>query len=332
MSWLAPCSTSLKGHSEYTKGMPTSQDLIQKLFEEYISECQYSRSLRLQTIIGYRAVFSHFSTMMPEVIDPQHLTVEVLNEFFKRIKTRKRIVGKNTIKIGLEDSTVKTYSLKLNAFFVWLVRKKVLSENPLDHIKVRFPEYKDKRALETEEVNMIFAAIALHAPNTLILRRDTAMVALLFFCGLRLGEFISLQVTDIDTGNQVLMIRSKTSKSRRTRYVPLHPTALFHIREYIKERNKGGYKTAQLFVSSVEDKGLSRDGLRQWVKKLSKQSGVKFHLHRFRHSFACNLAKSNVNLIKIQRLMGHADPRMTATYLRSISTEDCRDDINKLSI
>lgn len=312
--------------------MPIPITPLQKLFDDYINECQYSRCLRPQTIIGYTAVFSHFSAIMPEVADSRDLTDTMLNEFFKRIKTRKRVIGKNTLKVGLEDSTVKTYSLKLNAFFVWLVQRKLLAENPLDHIKVRHPEYKDKRALEADEVNKIFASITLHSQNTLILRRDTAMVALLFFCGLRLGEFISLQVSDIEFENRLLMVRCKTSKSRRTRYVPIHPTALFHIQEYIKERNRKGYKTPQLFVSSVEDKGLSRDGLRQWVKRLSKQSGIKFHLHRFRHSFACNLAKKNVNLVKIQRLMGHADPRMTATYLRSITIEDCRDDINKLSI
>ena len=305
---------------------------LKQLFEEYINECQYSRGLRPQTITGYKATFNHFFAMMPEVTVLQSLTVEMLNEFFKRIKTRERIVGKNTIRIGLEDSTVKTYGTKLNAFFVWLIQRKLMTENPLASIKLRHPEYKDKRALEIEEVHRIFTAVTLHSKTSLILKRDTAMVALLFFCGLRLGEFISLHVTDVDLEKQLLTVRAKTSKSKKTRYVPIHPTAMLHLQEYIKERNKKGFKTELLFVASNNDRGLSRHGLKHWVKRLSKLSGIKFHLHRFRHAFACNLAKNNANIIKIQKLMGHADPRMTSTYLRSITIEDCRNDINRLSI
>jgi len=309
--------------------MPKS---LQQLFEEYINECQYSRGLRLKTITGYKAVFSHFSTMMPEVTTPQFLTVEMLNEFFKRIRTRQRIVGRDTVKIGLEDSTIKTYGNKLNAFFGWLIQRRLITVNPLDSIKLRHPEYKDKRALEPEEIQKIFAAVALHSQNPLMLRRNTAMVALLFFCGLRLSEFISLKVTDVDMEKQMLTVRAETSKSKKTRYVPMHPTLMLHLKEYIQERNRKGCRTEYLIVSTVLDKGLSSHGLKHWVHTLSQLSGIKFHLHRFRHSFACTLARNNSSVVKIQRLMGHADPRMTATYLRSITVEDCRDDINKMSI
>jgi site-specific recombinase XerD len=104
------------------------------------------------------------------------------------------------------------------------------------------------------------------------------------------------------------------------------------LQEYVKERNKLGYKTEYLIVSSNEDKGLSPHGLKHWTKKLIKLSGVKFHLHRFRHTFACNLAKQNISILKIRDLMGHKNIKMTETYLRSLTMEDTREDINKLSI
>lgn len=305
---------------------------LQELFNEYINECEYSKGLRPATIRGYKIVFDHFSTMMPEVTITESLTREMLNEFFKRISTRERIVGRDTKKIGLEDSTVKTYGTKLSTFFTWLIQQKIITENPLEYIKLRHPQYKDKRALEDEEVRKIYAAIVLHPKDPLMLKRDTAMVSVLLFCGLRLGEFISLQVIDVDVEKTLLTVRSETSKSKRTRYVPIHPTALLHLKEYIKERNINGYRTADLFVSYNEDKGLSRAGLKHWVQRLITLSGVKFHLHRFRHCFATNLAKKNVHLVKISKLMGHTDIRMTMVYLRSIDTEDMQADINKLSI
>ena len=305
---------------------------LQQLFTEYISECQHSKKLRPETIKSYKIVFDHFSTMMPEVTIPESLTREMLNEFFKRISTRERMVGRDTVKIGLEDSTIKTYGTKLSTFFTWLIQQRIIAENPLQYIKLRHPQYNDKRALEDEEVRKIYAAIVLHSKDALMLKRDTAMVSVLFFCGLRLGEFISLQVMDVNFEDTQLTVRSETSKSKRTRYVPLNPIVLFHLREYIKERNINGYRTSDLFVSCNEDKGLSRAGLKHWVKRLIKLSGVKFHLHRFRHCFATNLARHNIHLVKISKLMGHTDIRMTMAYLRSIDAGDLQEDINKLSI
>lgn len=314
--------------------MPTARATrnLAEYFTEYISECTYSKKLRPETIKSYKIVFDHFSTMMPEVTIPESLTREMLNEFFKRISTRERIVGRDTIKTGLQDSTVKTYGTKLSTFFTWLIQQKTITENPLEHITLRHPQYKDKRALEDEEVRKIYSAIVLHSKDALMLKRDTAMVSVLFFCGLRLGEFISLQVTDVDFEKRLLTVRSETSKSKRTRYVPIHLTALLHLREYLKERNINRYTTASLFVSYNEDNGLSRAGLKHWVKRLIKLSGVKFHLHRFRHCFATNLARNDIHLVKISKLMGHTDIRMTMAYLRSIDTEDMEADINKLSI
>ena len=305
---------------------------LQQLFVEYISECQHSKKLRPETIKSYKIVFDHFSTMMPEVTTPESLTREMLNEFFKRISTRERIVGRDTVKTGLEDSTIKTYGTKLSTFFTWLIQQRIITENPLQYIKLRHPQYNDKRALEDEEVRKIYSAIVLHSQNSLMLKRDTAMVSLLFFCGLRLGEFISLQVMDVDMAKRMLTVKSETSKSKRTRYIPIHPTALLHLREYLKERNIHGYRTADLIISTLEDKGLSRAGLKHWVQRLIKLSGVKFHLHRFRHCFATNLARNDVQTVKISKLMGHTDIRMTMAYLRSIDAGDLQDDINKLSI
>lgn len=308
------------------------KDLSEK-FNEFISECTYSRRLRPETIKSYVTVFNHFCSTMPEIDSVDLLTTPILHEFFKRIQTRKRLVGKDTYKVGLQDSTLKTYGHKLNAFFMWLIQRKLILENPLEHIKLRNPDYVDQRALKNDDVQRFYSAVILNSGgNSLIERRDTVMLSILFFCGLRKGEFIALKVTDIDFRKRLLTVRAETSKSKRIRFIPIHPTLFYHLEEYIKERNKYGYKTQYLIVSNNQDKGLSVFGLKHWTESLIKKSGVKFHLHRFRHSFACNLAKNGVHIVKIQKLMGHADIKMTQTYLRSISFEDTREDINSLSM
>lgn len=305
---------------------------LQQSFDEFIKECQFSSRLRSETVRGYAAVFKLFTAVMPEINDFQHLTTEMLTEFFKRLQTRERIAGKDTIKVGIKNSTVKTYWSKLNSFFAWLHKKSSILENPLKNIRVPEVEYEDERALDDDSIRKLYSAVTLHSQNALILRRDTAMISLLLFCGLRLGEFIALEARDIDFEKQLLTVRGQTSKSKRTRYIPIHPTLLLHLKDYISERNRHRYITQFLIVSLSHDQGLSRHGLKHWVNSLNKKSGVKFHLHRFRHSFACNLARKDVNAVKIQKLLGHNSLNMTMTYLRSIATEDLRNEINRLSI
>jgi site-specific recombinase XerD len=305
---------------------------LQQLFDKFIKECQYSSRLRTETIKGYTNVFQLFISNMPEITDVKYVNAEMVTTFFMRLQTRERIVGKTLARTGVKNSTIQTYWNKLNPFFEWLIKKESIQNNPLKSIKPPEPIYEDSRALKDEDVHKLYSATTLYSQTLLIQRRDTLMISLLLFCGLRLGEFISLEVRDIDFEKQLLTVRGENSKSKKTRYIPIHPTLMLHLRDYIVERNKRRYTTQYLIVSSSSDRGLSRHGLKHWVKSLIKKSGVKFHLHRFRHSFACNLAKKDVNAIKIQRLLGHSSLIMTMTYLRSINSEDLKNEINRLSI
>ena len=304
-----------------------------EVFKNYTDECEYVSKLRPETIRGYKNVFRLFLKIMPEVTSIELLTPGMLNEFFKRINTRPRIVGSGEIRTGVKPSTIKTHYNKLNAFFEWLLRKKHIEENPLKDIKRPKVDYEDFRRVEDADLRKIYTAIALDSNcNAFIQRRDTAMVSILLFTGVRLGEFISLRVTDIDLGKREIIVRGETSKSKKTRTLKIHPTLAMHFGDYFRERKIRQLKTEHLLVSSREDKGLTRDGLKNWVKGIIKKSGVKFHLHQLRHTFACKLAEQDVNLSKIQKMMGHVDVRMTTKYTRSLRTEDMEDDIGKISI
>ncbi|MCC6816188.1 MAG: site-specific integrase [Saprospiraceae bacterium] len=306
------------------------QSKLGKLFDEFINECQFATCLRPETIRGYIAVFNLFSKLMPEIISTDELTTEMLNTFFKRIKTRSRIVGRNTVKIGVKSSTIKTQYSKLTVFFDWLCKKAYLVKNPLKDIKAPQVNYDDFRRLEDEDINKIYSAIVRCSTNSMLLRRDTVMVSLLLFCGLRKGEFISIQVKDIDIDKKEIIVRGETSKSKRKRVLKIHPTLLMHLKDYFKERRN--FKTEYLIVSNRGDSGLTREGLKHWVKSISDKSGVKFHLHEFRHTFACKLAEADVNIFKIQKMMGHQNITMTMKYSRSLQTDDMEQDISKIYI
>lgn len=306
---------------------------LQKLFDEYIYECRVVTNLRPETIRGYKETFRNFAVLMPEVRTPESLTPDLILEFFKRLKERKRLVGRaKVVHVGVKDSTARTYWSKLNSFFEHLYKKDLLVINPFSKLKAPQPIYNDKRALPGNEFHRLVTAVTLHSKNSLLMKRDLVMLYLLIFCGLRRGELIGIQVRDIDISKRILRVRGESSKSKRDRLLPLNNALALHLEDYFNERSKLGKKTEYLLVSANGDRRLTLHGLKHWVKRLGELSGVKFHLHRMRHTFACNLARNGTGVYILQSLMGHTDLRMTQQYLRSLTVEDLRADVDRLTI
>ncbi|WP_430408796.1 tyrosine-type recombinase/integrase [Kordia sp.] len=316
--------------------MPNSQNPselteLKPLFKEYLSACRYTKQLSSKTIKSYGEVFSTFQKIMPEIKELSDLHPQTLQEFFKRISIRKRKVGKKFVQ-GIKPSTIKTYYNKLVAFIRWLEHYHYLKEEISPKIiKPPIPKYEDERALTDEEVTKIISSITLYSrENDFIYARDLVIVSLLLYTGIRRGELLALRVSDIDFQTNTLFINADTSKSKKNRYIPIHYSLSFQLKAYLKEREIRKTKCERLIISSQFDKPYTEYGLRSWVKKYVKLSGVKFHLHRFRHTFACKLAKQNADIISIMNVMGHTTTRMTEQYLRSIKSENSRSFIQEI--
>lgn len=302
-------------------------DRLEKLFNQFIFECRYMKRLRPATLHGYKEPFVLFKKLCNPTINS--LTTEIMTNFFSVIQTRTRIVGKGIEKIGVKTSTIATYARKLNIFFEWLVREKHIIENPIKKLPKYRPVYDDMKALRKGDIECIRTAIENRSTSLLQKKRDRAMISTLLFCGIRKGELLGLQVTDINLERMTLTVRGETSKSKRTKTLPINTILAMDLEDYLEQRKK--YKTPQLFVSLNTDRGISADGLKHWVERLKKLSGVKFHLHQFRHTFASNLGSMGISAIQLLKLLGHTDLRMTQVYIRSITAEDLRPVVNSLT-
>lgn len=306
------------------------KSLIEQLFNDFMYECEFVKKSRPETLIGYKRVFELFRRILP------NLNLEDINEvsisnFFRILETRKRVVGKGSVRTGIKKSTVASYYRKLNVFFVWLERRRFINVNPFKGVTCPKPVYDEKKYLKRSEIERILAVLCMSNEQSLMVyKRNIAIFNLLLFCGLRRSELLYLQLRDIDFESKVLIIRAETSKGNRTRHVPMHSQVILSLKEYLKERVK--YNTQYLLVSKNFDGKLSHHGLRHLMVKLSLDSGVKFHTHQFRHTFAINFLRSSNNIAKLKQLLGHTDISMTAQYLRCLPITEFRQDIEQMSI
>ena len=304
------------------------------LHKIYLSECEFSKSLSKETIKSYTEVFSTFLKILPEVKFVTDVTPKIFSLFFKRLSTRKRVVGKDQIKVGVKISTINTYYNKLIVFVRWLENNDYLEKYSVSNkiVKPLSPKYEDEKALNESEISKITSSILIDTiDNKFLCVRDLAIFNLFIYTGIRKGELLSLKVNDINFEKRLIFIRGITSKSKRSRYIPIHSNLYLSLKTYLKERRRQAFTSEYLIVSTKEDKALTAHGLKFWVSKYVKLSGVKFHAHQFRHTFACSMAKNNADITSIMRVLGHTSFKMTERYLRSIQSEDARSYIDQIS-
>jgi integrase/recombinase XerD len=308
------------------------QDITQ-LHSEFMKEQRYSAKLSKATLQGYESSFKLLIMIMP-TITLETLSAKTLTEFFSRLEKRERIVGRGTLKKGIKRSTVATYRSKLNKFFDWLKSNKFIKSNPFENMEYPDVRYEDIKFLKKEEVEKIIIAIEVNIDwkNLFIKKRNLAIISTFLCCGIRKSELLGLRILDIDLPRRILTVRAETSKSRINRTIPLNTMVLHSLEDYFSELKKKNYSNPYLFASNNDDEKFTDHGLKHLVEFIKMKSGIKFHVHQFRHTFAVNMLNMGCDIAKLKQLMGHRDIRMTAVYLRCLPTNAMREDIETLTM
>lgn len=150
-------------------------------------------------------------------------------------------------------------------------------------------------------------------------KKSRLMVSMLYACGMRVSELINLKADDIDFNEKSGNIRQAKGKKDR----------VFNIPEFLfnelKEQAENQKKASQEYLFSGPKGRLSARNLQKIVSKAAFRAGIKkqVHCHTLRHSFATHLLENNIDIRKIQELLGHADLSTTQIYTH-ISREELK--------
>ncbi len=159
--------------------------------------------------------------------------------------------------------------------------------------------------LNEKELKSLFEAIH-NIKHKTILR-------LIYACGLRVGELLSIELRDIDGKRKQAHIRR--SKGHKDRIVPLSDSILAELRTYYRI-----YRPSKYLFEGTSRKGnnvaYSASSVRAIFKRAVKKAGIKkqVKLHSLRHSYATHLLEHGIDLRYIQTLLGHNSSRTTEIY------------------
>jgi len=141
-------------------------------------------------------------------------------------------------------------------------------------------------------------------------RLERAWFYLLAHQGLRLSELCDLRVRDVDLSGQRLMVRA--GKGQRDRGLPLSPTTTATLRDYLEVRGPAWSDT--LLID--RQRPLRPDRVQRQLRHYGQAVGVHVSPHRLRHTLATRLVNVGMDIVSIQRLLGHEKLDTTRLYAR----------------
>lgn len=212
---------------------------------------------------------------------------------------------------GLGRSSVARLMSSLRGFFKYLDRHDLAHNPALNAVKSPRPPKSLPKPLAAEDaIEALSTAGELHDEPWLA-ARDVALFTLLYGCGLRLGEALSLQKRDIPADDAMTI----TGKGRKQRLVPVLPIVRQAIGEYVSLCPHPLIADGPLFVGARG--GLLNPGVVQrQMRRLRALMGLPDTAtpHALRHSFATHLLAGGGDLRTIQELLGHASLSTTQRY------------------
>jgi integrase/recombinase XerD len=197
-------------------------------------------------------------------------------------------------------------------FFRWALRERLADADPTLRLRNAKQPLRVPKTLSEVQVEALLAAPDVDKPLGL---RDRAMLELLYACGLRVSELVTLKTVQVGLAEGCLRVTGKGSKER---LVPFGEEAHAWLRRYLAEARAailGGQASDALFVTA-RGGAMTRQMFWKLIKAHAAKAGIDAPLspHTLRHAFATHLLNHGADLRAVQMLLGHADISTTTIY------------------
>jgi integrase/recombinase XerD len=239
------------------------------------------------------------------------------------------------------ERTVQTYARSARAFFHWLVRQRLITDNPFQ--RVTFPKVGKpliKTITDEEFEQLLLACAPPHEDGPFAERaavRNRAILWLFYDSGIRLSELINLRLSDFDRKHGVITVKGKGNKERR---IALGQNCMRNLLHYL-DRHRPDEQELEEWGSLGEDhvflaetrKPLTKNGVTLLFARLKKRAGItgkRISPHIFRHTFAIRYLKLGRDPFSLQELLGHEDMATVKLYMH-MCDEDIQEQKRKYS-
>lgn len=200
-------------------------------------------------------------------------------------------------------TTVDNIRRNLSSFFSWLESEDYILKSPIRRIHKIRTGTKVKETLSEECIERL--------RDSCIHIRDLAMVDLLYSTGIRVGELVNLNISDINFEERECVVYGKGNKQRK---VYFDAKAKVHLKQYLEQRID--YNDALFVTLDNPFERLKISGVEIRLRKLGKLAALeqRVHPHKFRRSMATRAIDKGMPIEQVQKLLGHQQIDTTMHY------------------
>lgn len=261
--------------------------------EEYLSMFLAAKQIEgcsARTIQYYKVTVEHMIRRIP--IEIRKITTDDIREYLAEYQ-KMNSCGK---------VTVDNVRRNLSSFFSWLEEEDYILKSPMRRIH----KIKTKQAVKEVISDEMIEQLRDHCKC----KRDLAMIDLLYSTGIRVGELVGLNRTDINFEERECVVYGKGDKERR---VYFDAKSKLHLQDYLKERVDDN---PALFVTlDVPYERLKISGVEIRVRELGRKLNMdKIHPHKFRRTMATRAIDKGMPIEQVQKILGHSQIDTTMQY------------------
>lgn len=281
--------------------------------QEFLDYLQYEKGCSINTITNYESDLRLFRQWLGE--NEFALTVDSVSP------TCVRQYVASLSKDGYAPATIGRRVACLKSLFSYLQMTEKVTSNPLARIARPKEPNRLPKSLTPEQCRLLIEATQ-ETPHPLLAARDRTIIGTFLYAGLRRSELQALELRDVNLQSMTLHVRD--GKGARDRMIPISDNLRGLLEEWLDIRPEGSVSV----FTTQDGSELSVRGLWAMFKRVADRAEVEdVTLHMLRHTFATSLLRSGVDLVSIQRLLGHSSLDTTAVYL-NVQMEGLREAVN----
>jgi integrase/recombinase XerC len=286
---------------------------MQQYIDRFADYLKYQRNASAHTLRNYLSDLGQFyDHLCPRDSDGNRAEIDIRQ--IDHITIREYMAS--LYRDSRKKSSIARKLATLRTFFKFLCREQVLESNPARLVS---SPRQEKRLPKVISVDDVVHFIETPNTETMLGKRDRAIIELLYATGCRVSEIAGMNLADFDLKNQTIRVRGK---GRKERFVPFGSKAKEALNAYLLERSSllaeapEHKRDANPVFLNYQGTRISTRSIARLIEKYVKECALAQNIspHSLRHSVATHLLSAGADLRAIQELLGHARLSTTQIY------------------
>lgn len=297
-------------------------DALKTIYWDFLDHMTAEKNASTATITSYITDYKIFE---------KFLRLQCIEPSLQTITTRDLRKYVNYLKIEREysNSTIRRKIHSLSSFYKYALEMEYIEKNPMlpihaPKLEERIPVY-----ISASDLKKLLEAPKKYARFDSHVNRDRAMISLLAYTGGRKSEIMNLNWNDIDFKEQIVHIRK--GKGKKDREVPLIEPLAIALLDYYNERHPS---LNDAILLSDNNRRMSSSDFQNLFRRYLRKCGLSkkgYSPHKCRHAFATLLYQNGVDILTIQKILGHSDLNSTKIYTH-ITNDHMKEEMAKFPV